>query len=137
MTHDKGVTSSSVKGIPISFDVGVLGKNLDIHSEGLKIKRNTTFSLTSYVKKEFYNGIARLAEHEFFQKRKKMISGKLPERNYWSTMIFYINDRLLHYILGYIILPKFSNHSIVLDTKMKLLFSIMIGLQVNWENVII
>ena len=131
MSYEKGVISSSVKGILISFDIKESGRILDIPSEGLEMKMNKTISLSCYVKTEFYYGIAMLTKHEFFQKRKKMFGGKLPERKFWSAWIFYIEDKLLHYISGYVILPKISNHSIVIDTEMQLLFSIKNGIQVN------
>lgn len=95
---------------------------------------NKNISLQGYDKKEFYYGIFRLSEHDFIQKRKKIQSGKLLERNSWSVGIFYIDDRLIHYILGYVIVPKYSNHSTISDTEMEILYA---GIQVNWAYLIL
>lgn len=39
--------------------------------------------------------------------------------------------------MEYVILPKFSNHSIVIVTKMQFLFAIKQGFQVKWEYLIL
>lgn len=71
LTYENWVLSLSVKGIPINFSIVGLGEILDILSKVLEIKMNKFVSLQGCVKKDFYYGIGRLTEHEFFQKRKK------------------------------------------------------------------
>lgn len=118
MNYSNGLITSCIKGVSITFSTVELGFFLNIPSEGLEIMMNKPVALQGYVKKDFYYRIARLIEHAFFQKWKKMVGGKLPDINSWSAGIFYIDDRLLQYILGYVILQKFSNHSSVTDIEM-------------------
>lgn len=137
MTYDNGVISLYVKGRPINFNAEELGNFLDISNEGLEFKMNKTLSLQGYDKKEFYYSIARLSEHEFFQNRKKIQGGRLPEKNSWFVGIFFIDDMLLHYTLGYVISPKYSNHSTMSDNEMQILYTIKNNIQVNWAYLIL
>lgn len=66
MSYNEGVISSSVKGTPFDFDTEILGKILDIPSEGLKLKMHKTLPLQNYEKQDFYYGIGRKIEHEVF-----------------------------------------------------------------------
>lgn len=45
--------------------------------------------------------------------------------------------RLIHYILGYVIIPNYSDHSIVSNIEMKILYAIKNGIKVNWEYLIL
>ena len=127
---------SNVKGKAISMSVKLFGEILGIPSEGVGMRLNVASTLVGYNKREFYYGIARIPEHEFIQKRQRIVGGP-PERNSWSAGILFIDDRLIHYMLAYIIMPKFSNFSTINDCEMQVLFAMKNNRQINWAYVIL
>ncbi|KAF1869409.1 hypothetical protein Lal_00045272 [Lupinus albus] len=47
-----------------------------------------------------------------------------------------LEDRLLHYFLSYVILPKFSNHSQINDIELQLMFAMKYNIKINWTQMI-
>lgn len=138
MIYKDGVISSTVKGTYFEFNCELLGTTLDIPSEGLEFTMHKTLPIQNYEKKrEFYFCIGRKLEHEIFQKRKKRTGGKLHDRTFWSAGNLFIYDRLLHYFLNYIVVPRFSNHSTITGTKMQILFAMKHGVPINWDYMIL
>lgn len=43
-----------------------------------------------------------------------------------------VSDRMLHYVIGYVLIPKDSNHSQINDLEMQILFAIKNRIRVNW-----
>lgn len=137
LSYNNGVINSSIRGKSFVFDAEDLGKFLDIPSEGLEFRMNKTIALKYYVQRDFYYGIGRKIEHEVFQKRKKKLCGKLPDRSSWFVGNLYIDDRIFNYLLTYIIVPRSINHSTITDTVVQILFVIKNGLPINWAFMIL
>ncbi|KAF1870055.1 hypothetical protein Lal_00017635 [Lupinus albus] len=47
-----------------------------------------------------------------------------------------LEDRLIHYFLTYVILPKFSNHSQISDIELQLMYAIKFNIKINWNKMI-
>ncbi|KAF1894388.1 hypothetical protein Lal_00027147 [Lupinus albus] len=47
-----------------------------------------------------------------------------------------LEDRLVHYFLTYVILPKFSNHSQISDIELQLMYAIKFNIKINWTKMI-
>lgn len=71
-----------------------------------------------------------------FRKRQRLVGGPL-ERNSWSTGIITIDDRLIHYFLAYVIIPKHSNFSTINDCEMQILYVMKNTIQVKWAYAIL
>ena len=44
----------------------------------------------------------------------------------------YVSDRILHYLIDYVFLPKYSNHSRINELELQALYAIKKDLPVNW-----
>ncbi|KAF1864747.1 hypothetical protein Lal_00039916 [Lupinus albus] len=44
-----------------------------------------------------------------------------------------LEDRLLHYILSYVIIPKYSNHSQINDIELQFMYALKHNLEINWD----
>ncbi|KAI5408007.1 hypothetical protein KIW84_054023 [Lathyrus oleraceus] len=95
MVTKKGKLTSAVKGVPISMTATELSSILGIPTGGHKFV-GTKALREDYSKHVFYYGLSCLSEHQFYNKRKKILGGDLPERVYWSPTKFTIDDRMLH-----------------------------------------
>ncbi|KAI5386737.1 hypothetical protein KIW84_073041 [Lathyrus oleraceus] len=73
----------------------------------------------------------------FYNKRKKCFGGDNPKRVYWSPAKFSIYDRMLHYFLVYVIVPRFSNHCTITDPEMMLLYATKTHFHVDWGHTIL
>ncbi|KAI5441870.1 hypothetical protein KIW84_011070 [Lathyrus oleraceus] len=107
------------------------GEALGIPHEGVGIRLNANTNLLGYNKREFYYGIVRIPENDFIQKRKRLMSGH-SKRNSWSAVILTIDDRLIHYILAYVIMPKYSIFFTINDYEMQILYAMKNNIQFNW-----
>ncbi|KAF1866328.1 hypothetical protein Lal_00024334 [Lupinus albus] len=47
-----------------------------------------------------------------------------------------LDDRLVHYFLTYVILPKFSNHSQISDIELQFMYAINYNIKINWTKMI-
>ncbi|KAI5430438.1 hypothetical protein KIW84_034861 [Lathyrus oleraceus] len=136
MVKKKEKLTFVVKGVPISMTVVELSDILEIPIGGHKFV-GTKALWEDYRKHAFYYSLSRLSEHMFYNKRKKSFGGDLLERVYWSPAKFSIDDRMLHYFLAYVIVPRFSNHCTITDPEMMLLCAIKNNFRVDWGHTII
>lgn len=127
--------TSSIKGVPISTSVKQLGEILKIPYVGIKIRTNWEQARNDYSKRGYYYSISRMSEEEFYSKRKR-VNGADQECNILSPAILTIDDRILHYFLVHVLVPKYSNHSSITDVEMQLLYSIKNNLPINWAYMI-
>lgn len=135
MVSKKGKLTSVVKGVPISMTTTELSFVLGILSGGHKFVV-TKAPWEDYSKHAFYYGLSGLSEHQFYNKRKKSSGRDLPERVYWSPTNFTLNDRMLHYFLVYVIVPRYSNHCTITDPEMMLLYAIKNNFHVDWGRML-
>ncbi|KAF1874222.1 hypothetical protein Lal_00030255 [Lupinus albus] len=60
----------------------------------------------------------------------------VKNRDILSAGYFTLEDRLVHYFLSYVILPKFSNYSQISDIKLQLMYAIKFNIKINWAKMI-
>ncbi|KAI5408764.1 hypothetical protein KIW84_054557 [Lathyrus oleraceus] len=76
----------------LSLMLNLYGTILYVPPKGLEFKIHKTLLMQNYEKREFYYGIRRKTEYEIFQKRKKKLGAKLPDRSSWSAGNLFIDD---------------------------------------------
>ncbi|KAF1879739.1 hypothetical protein Lal_00039752 [Lupinus albus] len=64
------------------------------------------------------------------------ISKEEIERDILSAGYLTLEDRLVHYFLTYVILPKFSNHSQISDIELQLMYAIKYNIKINRTKMI-
>lgn len=47
-----------------------------------------------------------------------------------------VSDRMLHYVLAYVLVPKHSNHSQVSELELQMIKAMKLNLKINWAYVI-
>ncbi|KAI5416177.1 hypothetical protein KIW84_041285 [Lathyrus oleraceus] len=119
MCIENGKFVSHVRGKKISLTPKRLGQILDIPSGGHMLYDPEDEVWNDYNKREFYFGSSRISEGEYHVKRVESHGGEEPPKDFWSAGNFFINDRLLHYFLAYVIFPRNSNHCTVTDMEMQ------------------
>ncbi|KAF1888962.1 hypothetical protein Lal_00039561 [Lupinus albus] len=75
---------------------------------------------------------------EEIERRKQQSLGEtIKNRDILSVGYLTLEDRLLHYFLTYVILPKFSNHSQISDIKLQLMYAIKFNIKVRpkWPSI--
>ncbi|KAI5436012.1 hypothetical protein KIW84_022444 [Lathyrus oleraceus] len=136
MVRKKGKLTFIVKGVPIPLTASDICAIFEIPPGGHKFV-GTISTWENYTKHAFYYSLSRLSEHQIYNKRNKSYGGDNPERVYWSPAKFSINDRMLHYFLVYVVVPRFSNHCTITDPEMMLLYSIKTHFHVDWGHSIL
>ncbi|KAI5396766.1 hypothetical protein KIW84_062843 [Lathyrus oleraceus] len=109
---ENGKFVTHVRGKKIALTPKRLGQILDIPSGGYR-------------------------KENIMKKRVESHGGEEPPKDFWSAGKFFINDRLLHYFLVYVIIPRNSNHCTVIDTEMQALYAIKNGITLNWSHLIL
>ncbi|KAF1864620.1 hypothetical protein Lal_00039251 [Lupinus albus] len=74
---------------------------------------------------------------EEIERRKQQSLGEtVKNRDILSDGYLTLENRLIHYLLSYVILPKFSNHSQISDIEIQLMYSIKFNIKINWAKMI-
>ncbi|KAF1883561.1 hypothetical protein Lal_00037527 [Lupinus albus] len=60
----------------------------------------------------------------------------VKNRDILSAGYLTLEDRLIHYFLSYVILPKFSNRSQISDIELQLIYGIKFNIKINWAKMI-
>ncbi|KAF1865905.1 hypothetical protein Lal_00033365 [Lupinus albus] len=69
---------------------------------------------------------------EEIERRKQESLGKtVKNRDILSAGYLTLEDRLIHYFLSYVILPKISNHSQISDIELQLMYAIKFNIKIN------
>ncbi|KAF1884310.1 hypothetical protein Lal_00033483 [Lupinus albus] len=58
-------------------------------------------------------------------------------RDILSNGYLTLEERLVHYFLSYVILPKFSNDSQISDIELQLMYAIKYNIKINWAKMIV
>lgn len=128
--------TSWVKGVPIKLSLKQVGEFLDIPFEGEKIHTDFLCDWEEYDKRDFYLSMCRYDEAEIAQKRQR--SGAASSaRNILSVGHLNVDDRLLHYVLCYVLVPKASNYSQINDFEMQILYAIKNNKPINWAYLVV
>ncbi|KAF1894353.1 hypothetical protein Lal_00027202 [Lupinus albus] len=86
----------------------------------------------NYDRKEFYYSLCRFSKEEIDLRKKMALGLTVKNRDILVVGNLNLEDRLLHYFLSYIIMPKFSNHSQINDIELKLIYALKHNLEINW-----
>ncbi|KAF1898702.1 hypothetical protein Lal_00028219 [Lupinus albus] len=66
----------------------------------------------------------------------KSLGETVKNRDILSFGYLTLEDRLVHYFLSYVNLPKFSNHSQISDIELQLMYFIKYNIKINWAKMI-
>ncbi|KAF1898674.1 hypothetical protein Lal_00023683 [Lupinus albus] len=118
MNLRKNRITSYVKGKEIVLDSKTFGSLCcNIPSKGGTVGFGLRCEWDNYDRKEFYYSMCK-------------------NRDILSAGHLKLEDRLLHYMLSYVILPKFSNHSQISDIELQLMYAIKFNIKINWAEMI-
>ncbi|KAF1867997.1 hypothetical protein Lal_00042391 [Lupinus albus] len=89
-----------------------------------------------YDRKKFYLSICRISREEIERRKQQSLGETVKNKDILSAGYLTLEDRLIHYFLSYVILPKFSNHSQISDIELQLMYSIKFNIKINWIKMI-
>ncbi|KAI5444065.1 hypothetical protein KIW84_012617 [Lathyrus oleraceus] len=124
MCIENGKFGTHVKGKKIALTPKKFGQILDIPSGGSMLYDPKDEKWKDYNKREFYFGLSRISEEEYHEKSIESHGREEPPKDFWSVGNFFINDRLLHYFLVYVMIPRNSNHCNIIDVEMQVLYAV-------------
>ncbi|CAL0321277.1 unnamed protein product [Lupinus luteus] len=90
----------------------------------------------NYNRKEFYYSMCRISREEIELRKQQSLGETVKNRDILSAGHLKLEDRLLHYLLSYVILPKISNHSQISDIELQLMYAIKMNIKINWTEMI-
>ncbi|KAF1859078.1 hypothetical protein Lal_00000904 [Lupinus albus] len=85
---------------------------------------------------KFYLSICRISKEEIKMRKQQSLGETVKNIDILSAGYLTLEDRLIHYFLSYVILPKFSNHSQISDIKLQLMYAIKFNIKINWTKMI-
>lgn len=97
---------SKVKDKNIMLSLEEFGLFLDVSSEGQAIQHKFFLEWKGYSKVDYYFNISRLTQQDIPSKKIQASSHLILSRKNLSA-----SDRMLHYVITYILMSKHSNHS--------------------------
>ncbi|KAF1889442.1 hypothetical protein Lal_00024767 [Lupinus albus] len=89
-----------------------------------------------YDRKKFYLSICRISKEEIERRKQQSLGETVKNMHILSAGYLTLEDRLIHYFLSYVILPKFSNHSQISDIELQLMYAIKFNIKINWTKMI-
>ncbi|KAF1893068.1 hypothetical protein Lal_00035401 [Lupinus albus] len=133
----KNLMTSHVKGKDIVLDINTFSSICcDIPMTG----DITGFFLVcdgdDYDRKKFYLSICRISKEEIERRKQQSLCETVKNSDILSVGYLMLEDRLIHYFLTYVILPKFSNHSQISDIDLQLIYFIKFNIKINWSKMI-
>lgn len=120
--------------MPISLTVQQLGKLLKVPYEGFEIEALQKANFPDYNKKTLYYSLSRFSEEELTKEIK--LYARANVKHYWVVGNLFIDERMLHYFLAYVLVPKSGNYAQITDVEVQLLYATLNKIQVNWVYVI-
>ncbi|KAF1891355.1 hypothetical protein Lal_00016987 [Lupinus albus] len=73
---------------------------------------------------------------EIERRNQQSLGETVKTRDILSAGYLTLEDRLKHYFLSYVILPKFPNHSQISDIELQLMYAIKFNIKINWTKMI-
>ncbi|KAF1894542.1 hypothetical protein Lal_00027807 [Lupinus albus] len=89
-----------------------------------------------YDRKRFYLYICRIPKEEIERRKQQSLGETIKNRDILSAGYLTLEERLVHYFLSYVILPKFSNHSQISDIDLYLMYAIKYNIKINCSHMI-
>ncbi|KAF1891463.1 hypothetical protein Lal_00039593 [Lupinus albus] len=136
MNFRKNLMTSHVKGKDIVLDVKTFSS---ICCDIPMIVNITGFGLVcewDYDPKKFYLSIRRISKEEIERRKQQSLGETVKNKDILSARYLTLEDRLIHYFLSYVILPKFSNHSQISDIELQLMYAFKFNIKINWTKMI-
>ncbi|KAF1860122.1 hypothetical protein Lal_00033716 [Lupinus albus] len=90
----------------------------DIPMQGSTMGFDLVCEWDNYDRKRFYLSLCRISKEEIEQRKQQGYGKNVKNIDILSAGYLKLEERLLHYFLSYVILPKFSNHSQIGDIKL-------------------
>ncbi|KAF1888623.1 hypothetical protein Lal_00011397 [Lupinus albus] len=138
MNFRKNLMTSHVKGKDIVLDMKTFSS---ICCDIPMIGDITGFGLVcewdDYDRKKFYLSICRISKEEIERRKQQSLGDTVKNMDILSVGYLTLDDRLIHYFLSYVILPKVSNHSQISDIELQLMYAIKFNIKINWTKMII
>ncbi|KAF1883403.1 hypothetical protein Lal_00042320 [Lupinus albus] len=137
MNFRKNLMTSHVKGKYIVLDM----KTFSSICCDIPMKDDITgFDLVcewdDYDRKKFYLFICRISKEEIERRKQQSLGETVKNMDILSAGYLTLEDRLIHYFLSYVILPKFSNHSQISDIELQLMYATKFNIKINWTKMI-
>ncbi|CAL0309782.1 unnamed protein product [Lupinus luteus] len=137
MNFRKNRITSYVKGKEIVLDLNTFGLLCcNIPSKGNIVGFGLQCEWDNYDRKESYYSMCRISREEIELRKQQSVGETVKNRDILSAGHLKLEDRLLHYLLSYVILPKFSNHSQISDIELQLMYAIKMNIKINWIEMI-
>ncbi|KAF1872100.1 hypothetical protein Lal_00012321 [Lupinus albus] len=137
MNFRKNLMASHVKGKDIVLDMKTFSS---ICCDMSMIDDITGFGLVcewdDYDRKKFYFSICRISKEEIERRKQQSLGETVKNSDILSAGYLTLEDRLIHYFLSYIILPKFSNHLQISDIELQLMYAIKFNIKINRNKMI-
>ncbi|KAF1879756.1 hypothetical protein Lal_00039700 [Lupinus albus] len=73
---------------------------------------------------------------EIERRKQQSLSETVKNKDILYAGYLTLEDRLIHYFLSYVILPKFSNHSQISEIELQLMYAIKFNIKINWTKMI-
>ncbi|KAF1893013.1 hypothetical protein Lal_00013732 [Lupinus albus] len=80
--------------------------------------------------------ITGISEEEIERRKQQSLCETVKNSDILSVGYLTLEDRLIHYFLTYVILPKFSNLLQISDIDLQLMYSIKFNIKINWSKMI-
>ncbi|CAL0328398.1 unnamed protein product [Lupinus luteus] len=137
MNFRKNRITSYVKGKEIVLDLKTFGSLCcNIPSKGNIDSFGLQCEWDNYDRKEFYYSMCRISRDEIELRKQQSLGETVKNRDILSAEHLKLEDRLLHYLLNYVILPKNLNHSQISDIELQLMYAIKMNIKINWSEMI-
>lgn len=118
--NDKHMLSATVRDCEIETDLGLLAASLRIPYSGFFLRKGVNHvdgKWATYDKLEYYYSICRFP-------RVVVVSGQRTSRTLCYAKNLSVDDRMLHYVICHVLLPKDSNLSQINDLEMQVIFAV-------------
>lgn len=125
---------AKVKNVEIYMDLTQLGQCLETPSEGEAFCHGTepdNDAWSNYNSLEYFVSISRGTQANLMSRQRTKSSRVVKYANMLS-----VSDRMLHYVLAYVLVPKYSNHFQVSELELQLIRALKLNLKINWAYVI-
>lgn len=129
---DNDVLTSKVKNTDIILDLEAFGNCLEISVIGQAFHHGLVPEWEGYSKMDYFFHICHVSQQAIFGKKNPASSRLLL-----FSKNLTVRDRMLHYLISYILMPKHSNHSQIGDLELQLMYAIKNKIQVNWAYTIV
>ncbi|KAF1872194.1 hypothetical protein Lal_00039355 [Lupinus albus] len=137
MNFRKNLMTSHVKGKDIVLDIKTFSS---ICCDILMTGDITGFGLVcdwdDYDRKKFYLSICRISKEKIERRKQQRLDETVKHKDILSIGYLTLENRLVHYFLTYVILPKFSNHSQISDIELQLMYAIKFNIKINLAKMI-